>query len=107
MGAQGAALSSPGLKRGEGRERGGSEWFPHGQESLVRRKAFWREVRHGSLGESLSHRSSTVDLDKQRQSMVLELCFRKAVRKREGKRKREEGHGHMEKGGKGEREKEG
>ena len=30
MGAQGAALSSPGLKRGEGRERGGSEWFPHG-----------------------------------------------------------------------------
>ena len=39
----------------------------------------------GSLGES---RSSMVGLDEQRQSMVLELCCRKAERKREA-RKRE------------------
>ena len=31
-----------------------------------------------SLAESLSHRSSTVGLDEQRQSMVLELYCRKA-----------------------------
>jgi hypothetical protein len=42
------------------------------------------------LGESLSHRSSTAGLDEQRQSMVLELYWRKAGRKREG-RKRERG----------------
>ena len=54
------------------------------QESLL------AEVRHGSLGESLSHRSSTAGLDEQRQSMVLELYCRKAGRKREG-RKRERG----------------
>ena len=35
--------------------------------------------------------------------MVLELYHRKAGRKGEG-RKREAGHGHMEKGGKGKRE---
>jgi hypothetical protein len=39
-------------------------------------------------------------LDDQRQSMVLELCCRKAARKREG-RKREADHGHVERGGKG------
>ena len=43
------------------------------------------------------------DLDEQRQSMVLELYCRKAGRKREG-RKRETGHGHMERGGTRERE---
>ena len=48
------------------------------------------DVRQSSLGESLSHRSSTVGLDEQRQSMVLELYCRKAGRKREG-RKRERG----------------
>jgi hypothetical protein len=47
--------------------------------------AFWLEVRHGSLGESLSHRSSTEGLVKQRQSMILELYCRKAGRKREGR----------------------
>ena len=31
-----AALSSPGLKGGEGRGRGGARWFPHERESLVR-----------------------------------------------------------------------
>ena len=67
--------------------------------------AFWREVRCGSLGESPSHRSSTVGLDDQRQSMVLELYCRKAERKRKGKGKREASHGHVERGGK--REKEG
>ena len=71
---------------------------------LEPRKAFWWEVRCGSLGKSLSHHSSTVGLDEQRQSMVLELYCRKAGRKREG-RKREAGHGHMERGGT-EREKE-
>jgi hypothetical protein len=64
--------------------------------------AFWREVRRGSLGE-ISHRSSTAGLDEQRQSMVLELYCRKAGRRREG-RKRETGHGQVERGGKGERE---
>jgi hypothetical protein len=34
--------------------------------------------RLGLLGESLSHHSSTVGLDEQRQSMVLELYCRKA-----------------------------
>jgi hypothetical protein len=48
-----------------------------------------------------------VDLDEQRQSMVLELYCRKAGRKREGrKREREASHGHVERGGR-EREKEG
>ena len=58
-------------------------------------KAFWREVRRGSLGESLFNCSSTVGLDEQRQSKVLEIYYRKAKRKREGKRKRETGHGHI------------
>ena len=44
--------------------------------------------RLGLLGESLSHHSSLVGLDEQRQSIVLELYCRKAGRKREG-RKRE------------------
>ena len=65
--------------------------------------AFWWEVRHGSLGESPSHHSSKEGLDDQRQSMVLGLYCRKAGRKREG-RKRETGHGHMERGVKGKRE---
>ena len=70
------------------------------------RKAFWREVRHGSLGESLFHHSSTAGLDERRQFMVLEFYCRKAGRKREA-RKRKTGHGHVERGGKGKREKEG
>jgi hypothetical protein len=52
-----------------------SPWLEH-------RKAFWREVRHGSLWESLSKRSSTTGLDEQRQStMVLELYCRKVGEK--------------------------
>jgi hypothetical protein len=51
------------------------------------RKAFWWEVRCCLLGESLFYHSSTAGLDHQRQSMVLELYYRKAERKREGKRK--------------------
>ena len=70
---------------------------------LEHRMVFCQEVRRGLLGESPSHRSSTVGLDDQRQSMVLELYCRKAERKREG-RKREAGHGHVERGEKGERE---
>jgi hypothetical protein len=46
------------------------------------------EIRHGSLGESLSHRPSTGGLDEQRQSMVLEHNCRKAGRKRECKKER-------------------
>jgi hypothetical protein len=60
---------------------------------LERRKAFWWEVRRGSLGESLSHRSSTAGIDEQRQSMILELYCRKA------ERKREVSHGHVERRG--------
>jgi hypothetical protein len=48
---------------------------------LEHRKAFQWEVRHSSLRESLSHCSSTVGLDEQRQSLALELYFRKAERK--------------------------
>jgi hypothetical protein len=70
------------------------------------RKAFWWEVRRGSLGESLSHRSSTAGLDEQRQSMVLELYCRKAGGKKEVEGEREVGHGHVERGGKGEGERE-
>jgi hypothetical protein len=43
--------------------------------------AFWQEIRHGTLGESPSHHSSTAGLDDQRQSMVLELYCRNAGRK--------------------------
>ena len=85
-------------KGGEGREKGSTEWFPHGESPwsspwLERRKAFQWEVRHGSIGESLSHDSSTAGLDEQRQSMVLELYCRKAGRKerREKERQRERG----------------
>jgi hypothetical protein len=48
---------------------------------LLHRKASWQEVRHSSLRESLSHRSSTAGLDGQRQSMILELYCKKAERK--------------------------
>ena len=51
-----------------------SPWLEH-------RMAFWQEVRRGSLGESLSHRSSMVGLHDQRQFMILELFCRKAERK--------------------------
>ena len=77
----------------------------HSGSGLEHMKAFHGEIRKGSLGESLSHPPSAVGLDEQRQSMVLELYCRKAGRKREG-RKREAGHGHVERGGR-EREKEG
>jgi hypothetical protein len=43
-------------------------------------------------------------LDEQRQYMVLELYCIKTERKKEDKGKREASHGHMERGGKGERE---
>jgi hypothetical protein len=52
------------------------------------------------LGESLSHGSSMVGLDEQRQSMVLELYCRKAGKKRES-RKREAGNGQVAGGGGG------
>jgi hypothetical protein len=70
---------------------------------LEGRKAFQWEVRCCSLEESLCHHSSTVGLDEQRRSMVLELYCRKAERKRENKGKRGVSHGHVERGGKGER----
>ena len=98
------ALSSPGLEGGEGREigvlggshTGESLWFSPWLEC---RKAFQQEVRRSSLGESLSHHSSTAGFDEQRQSIVLELNCRKTGRKIEGKRKRGTGYGHMVRGG--------
>ena len=61
----------------------------HSGSGLEHMKAFHLESRIGSLRESLSHPPSTVGLDEQRQSMVLELYYRKAGRKREGRRERE------------------
>ena len=56
---------------------------------MEHRKAFNWEIRNGLLGENLSHHPpNSVGLDEQRQSMVLELYYRKAGRKRKG-RKRE------------------
>jgi hypothetical protein len=54
---------------------------------LEHRKAFWWEVRHSLLGESLFHCSSSAGLEEQRQSIVLELCCGKAERKREGRKR--------------------
>ena len=61
----------------------------HSGSGLEHMKAFHLESRNGSLGESLSHPPSAVGLDEQRHSMVLELYYRKAGRKREGRRERE------------------
>ena len=78
-----------------GSHTGENPWSVAGmQEGLL------REVRCSSLGESLSHHSRTEGLYDQRQFMVLELYCRQAGRKREG-RKRESGHGHVEKRGMG------
>lgn len=49
---------------------------------LAHRKAFCQEVKRSSLREGVFHRSSTVDLDEQKWSMVLELYCRKAERKK-------------------------
>ena len=104
-------------KGGDGRGRGGTGWFlpcgggggksPWSGPWLEYRKAFQREVRHSLLEESLHHCSSTVGLDEQRQSVVLELYCRKAEIKREG-RKREKGRTWLcGEWGESEREKEG
>ena len=69
-----------------GREKAGERgagWFLRGWSTGRPSK---QEVRSSSLGEILSHCSSTVGLDEQRWSMVLELYYRKTERKREGKR---------------------
>lgn len=73
---------------------------------LEHRMAFWWEVRRGSLGESLSHHSSTVGLDGQRQSMVLKLYYRKAGEREKVKveRERDQSWARGEKGGERERE---
>ena len=105
MRAPGAAQSTPGWKGEECRGRGGAGWFPLRQEPLVRSVAGAQEVRCSSLEESLFHCSSTVGLDEQRWSMALELYCKKAERRIEG-RKREAGHGHVERGRKGGRERE-
>ena len=53
-------------------------------------KAFNWEIRNGLLGENLSHHPpNSVGLDEQRLSMVLELYYRKAGGKREGRKERE------------------
>ena len=46
---------------------------------LEHRKAFKWEVRGVSLGESLSHRSSMMGLDEQRQSMVSERFVERQI----------------------------
>lgn len=79
------------MGRGQ-RERGSDAGEnPNSSLWLEHRKAFHWEIRNGSLEESLSHRPSRVGLDEQRQSVVLELYYRKARREREGKRERERG----------------
>ena len=75
-------------------ERALGERFPHRRESLVwsmdgAQEGLLMEIRNGSLGESLSHRPRAAGLDEQRQSMALELYYRKAGGKREGKRERD------------------
>jgi hypothetical protein len=89
MGAPDVAQSSQGLKAG-GHWVFPSDKSPWSGPWLERRKDFQREVRHNPLGESLSHCSSTKDLDEQRKSMVLELYCKKAGEKRKD-RKREKG----------------
>ena len=58
----------------------------------------------GRSRESLFHHSSTMGLDEERWSMVLELYCRKAERKREGG-ETEASHVHMERGGRKARDK--
>jgi hypothetical protein len=85
----GVDQSALGPTGGEGRWRWGTGSHmgesPWSGQWLACRKAFQQEVRHGSLGENLSHRSSMAGLDEQRQSMVLELYSRKAGRRRESR----------------------
>jgi hypothetical protein len=74
------------MKVGEGRGEGVLDGSHVGKSPcsglwLDYRMAFWWEVIHCSLGESLSHHSSTAGLHDQRQSMVLELYCGKAGRK--------------------------
>ena len=68
---------------------------------LGHRKTFFWEVRHSSLGETLSHHSSMASLDEQRQYMVLDLYCTKAGRKREGKTEIQAGHGNVWRRGEG------
>jgi hypothetical protein len=58
---------------------------------LEHKKAFHQEIRNGSLEESL------VGLDEQRHSMVLELYYRKAGTKREGRKRERDRKGYREK----------
>jgi hypothetical protein len=74
-------LKPPGYRR-EGRE---DERFPYQCRGswLEHRKAFHLKIRNGSLGESLSCPPRAESLDEQGHSMVLEIYYRKAGRKRE------------------------
>jgi hypothetical protein len=83
---------------GKGRKcshNGESPWFGL---CLEHKQAFWWEVRRGSLGESLPHHSSMVDLDEQRQFMVLELYVERQGEREKVERGREDGHDQMERG---------
>jgi hypothetical protein len=94
------------MKGGEGKGEAVLD-VSHADESpwsdpwLEHRMAFWLEVRHGLLGESLSHHSSKVVLDDQRQSMVLDIYCRKTGVKREGKKKERVAMAMWREGGKG------
>jgi hypothetical protein len=82
-------LSQPrGQREERAGEEGGSGWFSR----VLGLVHGWSAGRPSS--KNLSHCSSTVGLDEQRQYMVLELYCRKAGGRREG-RKREAGHGHI------------
>jgi hypothetical protein len=70
---------------------------------LEYKMAFWQEIRRGLLGESLSHPSSTVGHDEQKQSMVLELYCRKEGRNRGGRKRERPAMAMWSEGGKGKR----
>ena len=78
---------APGRKAGEGRGTGGCWEVPTQMRvlSLVHGYSIGRPSGR-RLGESLYHHSSTVDLDGQKQSKVLELYCRKSGEKREGRK---------------------
>jgi hypothetical protein len=106
VGTLGAPWSALGLKGEEGRGREGAGWFPCGRSPCSGRsvagvqEGFQLEVRYGSLEESPLCCPIMASLDEQRLSMFLELYCRKEERKWEGRR-REDSHGHVERGWKG------
>ena len=103
MGALGGSLASSRPKGGEGRGKGGTGWSL--VQSVGRAKeglpaGGWTQLLRGKPIPSFKHSGPC----EQRQSMVLELYCRKAGEREKVERGREAGHGHVERGWKGERE---